>query len=101
MAYLNRNILFFLITGLFIALAYSSPYKDLNIDFLLEDSTKAPIKKQIKSKKKSAEKSFLNVIKDFQIIKIGIAYMMSSQKDMQVWKLELNCQNVAIKLYHI
>ena len=57
MAYLNRNILFFLITGLFIALAYSSPYKDLNIDFLLEDSTKAPIKKQVKTKKKAEKKS--------------------------------------------
>ena len=57
MAYLNRNILFLLFTGLFIVPAYSTPYKDLNIDFLLEDSTKAPIKKQVKSKKKIDKKT--------------------------------------------
>ena len=56
MAFLNRNILFLLFTSLFLALAYSTPFKDLNIDFLLEDSTKAPIKKQVKTKKK-AEKN--------------------------------------------
>ena len=75
MAYLNRNILFLLFTGLFIVPAYSTPYnstpyKDLNIDFLLEDSTKAPIKKQVKIKKKVEKNSFLNVVKDFQKISI-------------------------------
>ena len=67
MAYLNQNILSLLFTGLFLAQAYTTPYKDLNIDFLLEDSTKTPVKKQPKSKKKD-NKAFTEVIKDYQKI---------------------------------
>ena len=67
MVYLNRNILSLLFTGLLLALIYTTPYKDLNIDFLLEDSTKTIEKKQPKSKKKD-KKSFSNVIKNYEKI---------------------------------
>ena len=71
MAYLNRNILFLLLTGLIIVQAYASPYKDLNIDFLLEDPVKDTTKTVPKKKpivKKKSEKSFESIIKDFEKI---------------------------------
>ncbi len=67
MAYLNRNILYLLFTGLFIVQLFSSPYKDLDIDFLINDSTKVVQKKPTANKKKS-KKSFVNVIKGFKEI---------------------------------
>ena len=84
MAYLNRNILLLLFTGLFIVPAYSTPYKDLNIDFLLEDSTKAPVKKQVISKKKGNKKSFSNVVKDFQKIE-GLFTLFWNEKTNQAY----------------
>ena len=67
MAYLNRNILSMLFIGLFLVQAYSTPYKDLNIDFLLEDSTKSIEKKHTRSKNKG-KKSFSSVIKGLEKI---------------------------------
>ena len=84
MAYLNRNILFLLFTGLFIVPAHSTPYNDLNIDFLLEDSTKAPLKKQVKSKGKVDKKSFINIVKDFQIIE-GLFTLYWNEKTNQAF----------------
>ena len=64
---LNRKIYFFLLTGLFLsALCYANPYTDLNIDFLLNDTTKVQSKKSSKGTKKDAKKPFKNVIKNFK-----------------------------------
>ena len=63
----NRKVYFFLITGLFLsALCYANPYTDLNIDFLLDDTTKVQSKKSSKGTKKDGKKTFKNVIKDFK-----------------------------------
>jgi hypothetical protein len=63
----NRKVHFLLLTGLFLsALCYADPYTDLNIDFLLNDTTKVQSKKPLKSKKKDGKKLFKNVIKDYQ-----------------------------------
>ena len=62
------NKFFFLPVLLSFNFAFTDAFQDLNIDFLLEDSTKAPVKKQLKSKKKDAKKSFENIIKDFRKI---------------------------------
>ncbi len=65
----NRKVHFLLLTGLFLsALCYADPYTDLNIDFLLNDTTKVQSKKPLKSKKKDGKKLFKNVIKDYQKI---------------------------------
>ena len=88
MAYLNRNILFLLFTGLFIASAHTAPYKDLNIDFLLEDSTKAPVKKQVIRKIKG-KKSFSNVVKDLLKIE-GLFTLFWNEKTNQAHIL-LHC----------
>ena len=65
----NRKVHFLLLTGLFLsALCYADPYTDLNIDFLLNDTTKVQSKKPLKSKEKDGKKLFKNVIKDYQKI---------------------------------
>ena len=65
----NRKVYFLLLTGLFLsALCYADPYTDLNIDFLLNDTTKVQSKKPLKSKKKDGKILFKNVIKDYQKI---------------------------------
>ena len=69
MTALNRNIsslLFYCL--LFLALSYASPFKDLNIEFLLADSTKTSTKKHQKNKKKDGKKSFRKIIKDYEKI---------------------------------
>mgnify|MGYP006158622821 FL=1 len=64
-----RLLSLFLFTGLIpLGLCYADPYTDLNIDFLLNDSTKVHTKKPLKSKKKNSKKTFNNVIKDFKKI---------------------------------
>jgi len=83
MAYLNRNILLLLFTGLFFVQAYTTPYKDLNIDFLLEDSTKTLEKKQSKSKKKG-KLSFLSIIKDCEKIE-GLFTLYWNRKNNQAY----------------
>ena len=67
----NRKVHFLLLTGLFLSAlcyGYADPYTDLNIDFLLNDTTKVQSKKPLKSKKKDEKKLFKNVIKDYQKI---------------------------------
>ena len=67
MTKLMRLLSLFLFTGLIpLGLCYADPYTDLNIDFLLNDSTKVHTKKPLKSKKKNSKKTFNNVIKDFK-----------------------------------
>jgi hypothetical protein len=83
MAYLNRNILFLLFTGLFFVQAYTAPYKELNIDFLLEDSTKTLETKQSKSKKKG-KSSFSSIIKDFEKVE-GIFTLYWNRKNNQAY----------------
>ena len=67
MAYLNRYIFRLLFTGLFIVQAYPSSYKNLNFDFLLEDSIKTFSNKKVVNKK-STKKSYSSIIKDFKKI---------------------------------
>ena len=63
----NRKVYFFLLTGLFLsALCYADPYTDLNIDFLLNDSTNVDSKKYPKGTKRDGKKPFKNVIRDFK-----------------------------------
>ena len=69
MTKLIRILSLFLFTGLIpLALCFADPYTDLNIDFLLNDTTKVHPKKPLKSKKKDSKKPFKNVIKEFQKI---------------------------------
>ena len=46
-------------------------------------------------------RNYLLPRKNLKVIKTGIVYMMMYQKNMQVWKLELNYQNVVINPCHI
>ena len=58
MTNLNSKIPIYLYTGLFLLnLGFADPFKDLNIDFLLNDSTKTLLKKPLKSKKKDDKKA--------------------------------------------
>ena len=69
MTNLNSKTPIYLFTGLFlINLGLADPFRDLNIDFLLNDSTKAPLKKPLKSKKKDDKKPFKEVVKNYQKI---------------------------------
>ena len=69
MTNLNSKILIYLFTGLFLLnLGFADPFKDLNIDFLLNDSTKTLLKKPLKSKKKDDKKPFKEIVKDYQKI---------------------------------
>ena len=68
MAFLNRYILFMLFTGLFFGLSFTSPYKKLNIDFLLDNKNQISNNKESISKKTSNKRAFINVIKDYQKI---------------------------------
>ena len=69
MTNLNSKIPIYLFTGLFLLnLGFADPFKDLNIDFLLSDSTKTPQKKPLKSKKKDDKKPFKDVVKEYQKI---------------------------------
>ena len=66
---LIRILFIYLFTALIpLTLCYADAYQDLNIDFLLGDSTKTPSKKPIKSKKKDDKIAFNNVIKNYQKI---------------------------------
>ena len=69
MTNLNSKIPIYLFTGLFLLnLGFADPFKDLNIDFLLSDTTKTPQKKPLKSKKKNDKKPFKEVVKEYQKI---------------------------------
>ena len=69
MTNLNSKIPIYLFTGLFLLnLGFADPFKDLNIDFLLNDTTKTPLKKPLKSKKKDDKKPFKEVVKNYQKI---------------------------------
>ena len=69
MTNLNSKIPIYLFTGLFLLnLGFADPFKDLNIDFLLNDSTKTLLKKPLKSKKKDDKKPFKEIVKDYQKI---------------------------------
>ena len=58
--------IFFLTVFLSFAYSISDAYQDLNIDFLLDDTTKIQSKKSSKGAKKNGKKAFKNVIKDFK-----------------------------------
>ena len=75
---------FFLPVLLSFNFALTDAFQDLNIDFLLEDSTNVPVKKQVKSKKKDAKKSFSNIVKDFQIIE-GLFTLYWNEKTNQAY----------------
>ena len=60
MNYISKNILFISIS-IFLALSFSRDYKDLNIDFLLDDTTATIKKKQGPSSKNASKKSFYNI----------------------------------------
>ena len=62
--FIIRN--FFLTVFLSFAYSISDAYQDLNIDFLLDDTTKVQSKKSSKGTKKDGKKPFKNVIKDFK-----------------------------------
>ena len=55
MNYISKNILFISIS-IFLALSFSRDYKDLNIDFLLDDTTATIKKKQGPSSKNASKK---------------------------------------------
>ena len=82
MAKLIKILPLFLFTVLIpLALCYADPYQDLNIDFLLDDSTKVPQKKPLKSKKKEDKKPFNNVIKDYQKIEGLFTIFWNNEKN--------------------
>ena len=58
--------IFFLTVFFSFAYSISDAYQDLNIDFLLDDTTKVQSKKSSKGTKKDGKKPFKNVIKDFK-----------------------------------
>ncbi len=88
MTNLNSKIPIYLFTGLFLLnLGFSDPFKDLNIDFLLNDSTKTLLKKPLKSKKKDDKKPFKEIVKDYQKIE-GLFTLY--------WKKEKNKAYVSI-----
>ena len=60
--------IFSLFIILFFNFTFADPFKDLNIDFLLDKNVKPQSANKIKSKKKSKEKAFQDVLKDFQKI---------------------------------
>ncbi len=69
MTNLNSKIPIYLFTGLFLLnLGFADPFKDLNIDFLVNDSSKTHQKKPLKSKKKDDKKPFKEVVKNYQKI---------------------------------
>ena len=53
---------------LFFNFTFADPFKDLDIDFLLNETTGEKSTKKIKSKKKSKEKPFQEVVEDLQKI---------------------------------
>ncbi|SVC78094.1 uncharacterized protein METZ01_LOCUS330948, partial [marine metagenome] len=60
---LSSKIPLTLITGfLLLSLGFSDPFKDLNIDFLLNETAEPKSTKKIKTTKKSKEKSFQEVV---------------------------------------
>ena len=88
MTNLNSKIPIYLFTGLFLLnLGFADPFKDLNIDFLLNDSTKTLLKKPLKSKKKDDKKPFKEIVKDYQKIE-GLFTLY--------WKKEKNKAYVSI-----
>ncbi|MDP6936890.1 MAG: zinc-dependent metalloprotease [Candidatus Marinimicrobia bacterium] len=62
------NIFLLLPVFLFSSLLFADPFKDLNIDFLLEDAPSSQTKKSKGPKSKSAKKPFKEVIKNFKAI---------------------------------
>ena len=64
-----RRIPYTLILGyIALSLGFSDPYKDLNIDFLLDKTVKPKPTNSVKSKKKGKEKAFQEVVEGFQKI---------------------------------
>ena len=60
--------IFYLFIFLFFNFTFADPFKDLNIDFILGETVKPKSAKKVISKKKSKEKAFQDVVKDFQKI---------------------------------
>ena len=82
MTKLIRILSLFLFTALIpLALCYADPYQDLNIDFLLDDSTKVHQKKPLKSKEKEDKKPFKKVIKDYQKIEGLFTIFWNNEKN--------------------
>ena len=65
---IKKNLLPFITGLIFLNVGISDPFKDLDINFLLEDSTKPKSTKKVKNKNPSKEKAFNDVIKGFQKI---------------------------------
>ena len=66
MNFLKSNFLYLLLSGLFLVQAFSSPFKDLDIDFLFNDE-KELIEKKVTKKNKS-KKSYLKIINGYEEI---------------------------------
>ena len=60
MNYINKNILFISIS-IFLAISLGRDYRDLNIDFLLGDTTSTIKKKHGVGSKNASKKSFHNI----------------------------------------
>ncbi len=76
--FIIRN--FFLTVFLSFAYSISDAYQDLNIDFLLDDTTKVQSKKSSKGTKKDGKKPFKNVIKDFKKVKACLLFIGVKKK---------------------
>ncbi len=62
------NKIFSLLILLFFNFTFADPFKNLNIDFLLDESTKPKPRSKVTSKKKSKEKKYQEVVEDFKKI---------------------------------
>ena len=58
----------FIVGFIALSLGFSDPFKDLNIDFLLDNTIKPKSTSKTAPKKKSKEKSFQDVVENFQKI---------------------------------
>ena len=87
-----------LITGfLLLSLGFSDPFKDLNIDFLLNETTEPKSTKKIKNTKKSKEKSFQEVVKDFQKIEgLFTLYWNADQNKAYIAILPEQLENISL-----
>ena len=65
---IKKNLLPFITGLIFLSIGISDPFKDLDINFLLEEPTKPKSTKKVKNKTPSKEKAFNDVIKGFQKI---------------------------------
>jgi len=76
--------IFSLLFFLFLNFIFADPFKDLNIDFLLDETVKFKPSEKIKSNKKSKGKTFQEVVKDFKKIN-GLFTLYWNEKTNQAY----------------